>query len=123
MKLDVRTKLDQGYYKNVKPYPENKCTCGIHFKPLNDGNNFCGKCGADIHQQRETILKVREECRKEEGRLNEEFSKDALEEVGLKGHPKADKAFSWAWEHGHGSGYHDVLCYLYDAAELILDKE
>ena len=48
------------------------------------------------------------------------FKKDALEEVGLAGHPKADKAFAMAWERGHSSSLFEVFYELEELANLLL---
>lgn len=57
----------------------------------------------------------------ETSRLEEQFRKDALEDVGLTGHPKADKAYSFAWEHGHSSGLGEVYQWLDDIADILKD--
>ena len=57
----------------------------------------------------------------ESKRLHDLFKADALEEVGLTGHPKAEKAFDFASDDGHGSGLQDVLYHLSRFAELLLD--
>jgi len=69
-----------------------------------------------------------------------QFKDDALEHVGLTNHPKAEKAFETAWEHGHqtltakgcggviswgeryserGHGYSPVLCRLEELSVLL----
>lgn len=58
---------------------------------------------------------------KDQARLEAMFRTDALEAVGLTTHPKADKAFAYAWEHGHASGYSEVFIHLQDIAELLRD--
>lgn len=50
----------------------------------------------------------------------ENFAEDAIEYCGLKGHPKADKAFAMAYDRGHSSGYYEVLQELESLAELLL---
>jgi hypothetical protein len=57
----------------------------------------------------------------ERARLDAQFRADALAEVGLTGHPKADKAFAMAYERGHSSGHSEVLYYLDDLADLLKD--
>lgn len=47
-------------------------------------------------------------------------AKDFFEEwFGTKDHPKADKLFGLAWEHGHSSGVYEVAIYYSDFMELI----
>jgi len=48
-----------------------------------------------------------------------QFKTDALAFVGLTNHPKAEKAFEIAWEHGHAEGYGNVLCWLEELADLL----
>jgi hypothetical protein len=48
-----------------------------------------------------------------------QFKNDALEHVGLTNHPKAEKAFALAWEHGHADGYESVLNWLKEITDLV----
>ena len=57
----------------------------------------------------------------EEFRLRALFKRDALEDVGLTGHVKADKAFDLAWAEGHVDGYSSVYDQLVPLADLLLD--
>lgn len=52
-------------------------------------------------------------------RRHSEFKHDALEELGITNHPKADKLFELAWSEGHSSGYHEVWNIMITWAELI----
>lgn len=64
---------------------------------------------------------VYDEYKADQNRLDEEFKRDALAHVGLTGHPKADKAYAFAWQEGHAGGCSDVLHYLDEVAQIILD--
>ena len=57
----------------------------------------------------------------ESRRLEDLFKRDALDDVGLFGHPKAEKAFNMAWDRGHSAGYSEVYSELQDLAELLVD--
>lgn len=57
----------------------------------------------------------------EDYRLEQEFKKNALEEVGLTNHPKADKIYAYAWQEGHSSGFSEVFNTLLELSELFLD--
>ena len=50
----------------------------------------------------------------------EKFYDDALEEVGLTGHPRASKAFYYAYERGHSGGLEEVLNVLRGIAEVLV---
>ena len=49
----------------------------------------------------------------------ENFREEALIDLGILNHPKADKAFQLAWDAGHSGGYSEVYNYLLDYAELL----
>ncbi len=53
-------------------------------------------------------------------KLENQFKIDALEEVGLTNHQRADKAFYYAWCDGHGSGLNEVLICLKKYADLLI---
>jgi hypothetical protein len=61
-----------------------------------------------------------ENYRKESLLIQYQFEREAIEEAGLAGHPKAEKVFAKAWERGHSSGYEEVFNVLEDLAELVL---
>lgn len=62
-----------------------------------------------------------QEYQAEHRRLHELFKSDALAEVGLTQHPKANKAFDLAWDDGHGYGLREVLYHLERYADLLLN--
>jgi hypothetical protein len=51
--------------------------------------------------------------------LEEEFRKDLYVDLGIEGHPKADKLYSIAYEQGHNSGMYDVYLIAKDLVEII----
>lgn len=62
----------------------------------------------------------RKEYRKESYRLEALFKEDALREVDLTNHPKANKAYEMAWAEGHSEGLEQVFKYLENYADLML---
>jgi len=113
--------MDFDKYKNKMEYP-------THPKKLILGKNASPaevRAYADELEKYEIEEKKYEKLRsaynKHGSELNQKFREDALEDVGLTGHPKADKAFAFAYEHGHSSGISEVYGWLVDVAELILD--
>jgi len=58
--------------------------------------------------------------REETMRLRALFKRDAIEDAGLTGHPKAEKAFDMAWERCRSEGLFRVMEELEDLAELML---
>lgn len=66
-------------------------------------------------------LKKRRVLYRTEGhRLTLVFKAQALEEVGLKGHSRAEAAWSMAWDRGHATGLASVMDELEELAELLL---
>ena len=56
-----------------------------------------------------------------ESKCYQDFKVDALEDSGIGvDHPKAEKAFTMAWERGHASGYYEVYQELCDLADLLV---
>jgi hypothetical protein len=87
-------------------------------------DKFCSECGyriAELATKRQyEYQEAIDAYRMEESRLSAAFVNDAIEAVGLKDHPKAGKAFSFAWELGHSAGYSEVFSYLQSIAEVLL---
>lgn len=111
-------------YENTLKYPvkpQRICPCGT---PFNISANYCYNCGSDISLPYEKDLRVyygdMANHTKEEYRLYNLFKEDALEEVGLSDHPKKDKAFAFAWEHGHSAGYPAVMVWLEELVDFEL---
>ena len=64
---------------------------------------------------------ARKKYHEEDDRLFGEFKLDLFSEYGVENHPKREKAFGIAWEHGHSSGYNDVVGYFEELVDLIFD--
>ena len=71
------------------------------------------------HPDPEARKKAAEEYWKENSRLRNLFKADALLDVGLDTHPKADKIFQYAWDQGHSCGYSEVYGVLGDLADML----
>ena len=57
--------------------------------------------------------------REEEHRMNDLLRADLEQEHGVAGHAKADRLWALAWEHGHSSGYGEVITYYEDFVTLL----
>jgi hypothetical protein len=73
------------------------------------------------YNTKEAFREARKEHHQETYRLEAMFKADALDETGLTGHPKAEKAWALAWDRGHSSGLYEVLGNLQELADLLLD--
>jgi ribosomal protein L40E len=121
--MGVNEKIQNGDYKvriEYPVYPENIC------RYCNAGKigraEFCPKCGAKtcFDERMEKYRQDKGVYHAEEGRLNDQFRNDAMEECGLSGHPKEDKVWMLAWERGHSAGLEEVFLCIQELAELVL---
>jgi hypothetical protein len=67
-------------------------------------------------EYREGMQKYREG---EQKRVSQ-FRADLEKAFGFEKHPKRNLLWDKAWEHGHGSGLHDVLYYYEEFAQFVL---
>jgi hypothetical protein len=94
--VDVKAKLESGAYKNKLPFPSGYSSSG-------DNRAMYEKFRAEAH------------------RLEEEFKADALDSVGLKGHPLAQKVWDKAWSDARAYGHLQVLNELEALAEILVE--
>lgn len=59
------------------------------------------------------------EYRKAVGRIEDQFRQALFVELGIEDHPKRDKFYAKAWEHGHSGGLYEVANSLVDLMELM----
>lgn len=108
-------------YKVKAPYPNRPSKPTIsHSATAADARRYADdmdKWEADKAAY-DDVLKA---WRAEDARMTAKFREDALKAVGLWGHPKADKIYAFAWEHGHSSGLSEVANWLDDLADLFVD--
>ena len=111
--------MDYDKYKVTLPYPPRP------EKPVLSRNPTPAdyrKHADDLEVHEKAMKAYKKETDKyhaEQTRLEVLFKQDALEDVGLTGHPKADKAWALAWENGHSGGYPDVYSHLLEYADLL----
>ena len=72
------------------------------------------------NQESELFSGVLANYRKKVADLENQFKVDALKEVGLEGHPKANVVYSKAWDLGHAYGLSEVFIHLEGLAEIVL---
>ena len=114
--VDLGERIRSGYYESKVPFPAR--TDYVIVEEIE--TQRLGKQTLKGFDE-EGYRKARDAHNADEQRLHTEFRKDALADCGITDHPKADKCFALAWEHGHSSGYHDVLNHLREFSELIKD--
>jgi hypothetical protein len=133
--------MDYEAYKNTLPYPKKAdFTTTFWYKggkviAKRDGDlsatQFLAPGFRDVLDLKDCITEVicdkdqykaaMEAYNAETGRLQELFRQDFYAELGIELNPKRATLFSKAWEHGHSSGYSEVMNCGYDLVELIED--
>lgn len=111
--------MDFNKYKNLDAVSSQPKRPVLRAK---DNPEACRQHALDLEEYLEEYSAKLEsqEWRKKQNKLAEQFKQDALAEVGLAGHPKADKAYAFAWEHGHASGLTEVFYWLEEIADLLI---
>jgi len=61
----------------------------------------------------------RKKWREEETQKRVDQKAQLAEEHGVVDHPKLDKVYDLAWQHGHSAGFHEVEMYFEEFVELI----
>lgn len=113
-------------YENKLKYPKLlKRFCPECKTGFGKQDNFCCKCGNNVKQFWDNVTAEHSllvtKYNKETERLCNVFKQEALDDVGLLEHPKANDIFYFAWEHGHSSGYHEVYYWLQEISDLFKD--
>lgn len=96
--MSIREQIAAGKYNNKVPYPDRKLPAQELHSKLKAYH-----AGADVARA--------------------EFRVDLESEYHMSHHPKADKLWNLAWEHGHSSGLVDVVHYYEDFLELITPED
>jgi hypothetical protein len=113
--------MDYEKYKNRDPFPS------VPQRPRLDKNAK----PSEIREHANAVEKFEEDFKKyrllsgewriKDQELMRQFVHDVLEEYGILDHPKADKLYAIAWDHGHASGFEEVAYWVRELAELIKD--
>jgi len=86
-------------------------------KPVGSASTEWAEYAKELAVYEEQMIHYRQE-RDEAQRvlygLEEELRLFLIELSGWQGHPKADNAWSYAWDEGHSSGYYEVYNILLD---------
>jgi hypothetical protein len=100
--------------------------CGCEKKYLvkiKDTPRFCSECGKPVKEKVEEAFRINQEIRttfnKKSEELREQFKKDLFEYYGISDNPKREKAYDYAWEHGHSGGIYEVTNIMADLIDLI----
>lgn len=112
--------IQAGKYENKLPYSATETEKTLVasemdslnvFIELNDPLRLC-RTSRIVHQRRQAYIA-------EAVRLEALFKSDALKELGLTDHPKADLLYRISYDRGHSSGYGEIWNELLELSELV----
>ena len=120
MEVDLYTQIQHAKFQTKLPYPHKPT------RPLLQSKHNSAQ--AEVYVE---ALKAYEEAlveygkaialyREDQRKLDAEFKQAAFKYCGIEDHPKRERAWSMAWEHGHSSGLNDVLHHLEELSELLI---
>lgn len=107
--MTVRDNLEAGKYENKVPFSVEKISV----------DERCGRRATMKAAEKLRLSEQRRLHRENEGAMTALLQHDLEDEYGLVGHPKAGKLFALAWDHGHSSGYGEVIHYYEEFVELL----
>ena len=124
--MDIYDNLKTDVYNHVYTHVDEFyiCVCGTKYTTHDRKNpKFCPECGrpieAELDRIKADVSAARDADRKINNEKDAQFRKDLYEYHGVTDNPKADKAFSIAYEHGHSSGNYSIANYFDDIVDLI----
>ncbi len=105
------------------PKDENPVTCPS--KPIKPGSKATSNDYRNYADQLESYEIAKKAYKaycndrsQKQYELEKKFKIDALKEVGLDKHPKANKIYAYAWDRGHFGGLSEVYNQLLDLVDL-----
>ena len=113
--------MDFTSFKNKVPYPDHPEKPILPKNPTPADYRAHAEALEAYADAKEKFMAARMAYDIEEGKVNDRAKQAMLEDVGLDKHPKRDKIYAYAWQHGHSGGYNDVWCVLCDIADLFKD--
>jgi len=119
-KLSLRDRIRQNEFKTKLMFPIAPSKPRLNHKHTAvEAKRYAAKLEAyekHIVEHKE----LRKHFNLEEGRLYQLFKEACIEDCGIADHPKADKAFSQAWQKAHSDGYEAVLYELEELSDLLI---
>ena len=117
-------KIANGYYAGEDiPYPANPSKSEIEEKVkatfVGTYADIMKEVELQISTAKEEYKKIRDNYYKVQNERISEFKRDMFLMHGVEDNPKAEMAYSIAWEHGHSNGLRDVESYFSELVELI----
>jgi len=118
---DVRHKIHSGYYDVTEmSYPKCPNKPRLALKHTSEDAVEYAMFLKEYERLQKLYCEELKKYCKLIGDKHELFKKEALEECGLTDHPRADKAYSYAWEEGHHAGNSEVMSHLENIADVLI---
>lgn len=120
--MSVRDKVNAGYYETKRVYPGQRPKKPKLPDHPRDFAHLYKEADAAVMADYEARIaewnEQNDRYMEDKNRLEDLFRKEAIEEVGMTGHPKADALYAKAYDDGHAYGFSEVIGKLDSYAEL-----
>lgn len=120
--MDIHEKIESRYYyaddrpsRPKEPAIFRKCAADL----TAEESRSLPRLKREHEQATKEYKEARDAYLRRQVELENEFKRDLEEEHGVTGHPKAERLFQIAWDHGHSAGFSEVLGWYSELAELI----
>ena len=127
--MDIYDNIKKGKYETKMEGEVLSCyicpdPCGTRYQIHSKATiRFCPNCGQPVKEFMDKIIEtnkaIKLDYRKREAIAMNRFKEDLLKYCEVEDNPKRDKAYSYAWEHGHSSGLYEVANVMVDIVDLI----
>lgn len=114
--MSIHDNLTNNVYRNKLGYPqEPPKSAYMTMTPEGDELFKRSSYEADLAKFRDLVR----DYKAEDARLIEQFKQDALDDLGIANHPKANILWEKAWDWGRGDGLYQVWNCLLDLVDLL----
>jgi|APSaa5957512622_1039677.scaffolds.fasta_scaffold28480_2 hypothetical protein len=83
------------------------------------GKHYSHEIAEQCEAEYRAWLQARRAIRQENSDIRMTFKADLLESLSLTDHPKAQRLWEMAWDHGHSAGLSEVVDWAETLAELV----
>lgn len=107
------------FYKKIPSYPVKPKRPDLAYDATSTEIRIHADAVARYEQLMQKYNAERVIFKQAESDLLQQFQYDALDDVGLTGHPAAERAYEFAWQNGHSAGLQEVYSVLVELAYVI----
>lgn len=107
-------------YKSKLPFPQRPSKPVFkHNATAKDARDYADRLDHYEKVDYPVYINAINTYRKDEARLYDKFKADLFDDLGITGHPKADKLYMIAYSRGHSAGFQEVYNEALELVDLI----